>query len=290
MLSGLTSEDYGDSIYSVRGVVSAFREAGFATAWISNQQHNRSFIDYFSSEADAVDYITDDGNPHHDHELCEPLKEFIAGCEHDGCRKIFAVIHTYGSHFNYHERYPREYAVFRPDNSTEASLANREGLINAYDNTIVYTDAVLDSLISILEDCGRPATLLYCSDHGEDIFDDSRNRFLHASPTPTYWQIHVPMVVWMSDSYRRSHPGKYAAAKANSGKDVSTSRSVFHTLLSLADVSSPVFDPRSSVCNPSYIPAPRRYLNDYNEAVPLDDSGFRRCDMKNLDKRDISTR
>ena len=60
---------------------------------------------------------------------------------------------------------------------------NRAQLINAYDNSIRYVDAVLDSVASVLESTGRPAAMLYLSDHGEDIFDDSRGRFLHASPT-----------------------------------------------------------------------------------------------------------
>ena len=60
--------------------------------------------------------------------------------------------------------------------------------------------------------------MLYVSDHGEDIFDDSRLRFLHASPTPTYWQLHVPIVLWMSDSFKDAHPEKYRAAEANTKK------------------------------------------------------------------------
>ena len=59
-----------------------------------------------------------------------------------------------------------------------------------------------------MEECRLPAAVIYLADHGEDIYDDARHRFLHASPTPTYWQIHVPMLMWMSEEYRRAHPDK----------------------------------------------------------------------------------
>ena len=53
---------------------------------------------------------------------------------------LFFVLHTYGSHFNYFERYPREFAHFTPDEATEVEVKNRQQLINAYDNSIRYTD------------------------------------------------------------------------------------------------------------------------------------------------------
>ena len=46
--------------------------------------------------------------------------------------------------------------------------------------------------------------MLYLSDHGEDIFDDPRHLFLHASPVPSYYQLHIPFLIWMSDSYREA--------------------------------------------------------------------------------------
>jgi len=75
------------------------------------------------------------------------------------------------------------------------SADNIEQLMNAYNNTIIYTDTFLSEVISVLDKSGKHAALLYLADHGEDIFDDERGRFLHASPNPTYWQIHVPMIV-----------------------------------------------------------------------------------------------
>ena len=120
------------------------------------------------------------------------LQEFIASSNSEKC---FIVLHTYGSHFNYRERYPENFRQFLPDDSDNASRHNREKLINAYDNSIVATDALIDETITTLEQLpdSVSAAMLFVPDHGEDIFDDGRDRFLHASPSPTYWQIHVPI-------------------------------------------------------------------------------------------------
>ena len=285
LLTPLSSFEFGDSIYTTHSVMDAFNESGYATAWISHQGRNRSFIEFFASQAQSVDFIDDDQQLHTDMDLATHLRDYLAGTTRD---KVFVVLHTYGSHFNYHERYPAEYAHFVPDNSTEAKSANRDQLINAYDNTIRYTDAVLDSIINVLDHSGRPAAMLYLSDHGEDIFDDSRGRCLHASPTPTYWQIHVPMLMWMSDSYRQAFPGAYEQAWKNKDLNVSSSAATFHTLVNLAGIHTPYLDTTGALSSADYREPRRVYLNDYNEGVELTSSGLRPIDISSLKSKNIS--
>ena len=284
MLSHLGAGMFGDSIYSVKSVISAFGEGGYRTAWLSNQQHNGSLIDFFGNEADVVDFLVDDGHDHHDMELVGALSEFVRD---NADRPLFAVLHTYGSHFNYKERYPEDFDFFEPVSDMQADKSNRSQLINAYDNSIVYVDAVLDSIAGVLEFSGRPAAMLYLADHGEDIFDDGRNRFLHASPTPTYWQLHVPMVLWMSPEYISEHPDRYAAARSNADRDVSSSHSAFHTLMSLGDVSAGVYESSSALTDYGYEAPLRMYVNDYNEGVALSRAGLRTPDFECLAKRGI---
>ena len=286
MMSHLSADEFGDSIYRCRGVIDAFNEAGYHTAWASNQQRNGALIDFFGSSARKCTFLCDSGHGHHDTDLCPILSDAL---EEHPTEKIFAVLHTYGSHFNYADRVPAWFdAPFGRSNSTEATASNRQALINAYDNTVAYTDAVLDSLISILEASGRPTALLYTADHGEDIFDDCRNRFLHASPPPTAEQLNVPMLVWMSEPYMTAHPEKAAACRANRDRNISSSRSVFHTLLSLAGITAATYNPKEAVCEKKYQEPPRVFLNDYNESQPLREAGLKPIDLKNLEKRGIS--
>jgi len=285
LLSGLGAENFSDSIYLTKSIFTAFNEAGVSTAWFSTQQRNRSFIDFFGDEAGETRFLVDDGHTHHDDELCDRLRRYVGS--HIG-ERLFVVLHTYGSHFNYRDRYLNDCRIFTPDTYSGADAGCRTELINAYDNTIVATDRMLDNIIGVLENSGRAATMLYVADHGEDIFDDSRGRFLHASPTPTYWQIHVPMLLWMSDSYKSYHPDKYRTARANTDKNVSSSRSTFNTILSLAGINAARYEPEAALSDIRYREPQRCYLNDYNECVALDECGLDELDFRQFSARGIS--
>ena len=285
LMSPLTSESFGKNIAKTKSIFSAFKDLGFATSFISNQRRNNSYIDFYGSEAESVNFISDNNGPQADIALLDPFRQILADSKNN---KIFIIIHTYGSHFEYNKRYPRDMAYFKPDNNSDAEPSNREQLINAYDNTIRYTDMIVAEMIDALRKTGRVAALIYTSDHGEDIFDDSRERFLHASPVATYHQLHVPLLVWTSDQYARLYPGKTSAIKANSHADVSTSTSFFHTMLDLAGIGSPYFIPRLSLASTSYRPPHRRYLNDYNESVGFNKAGLRQPDIELMNKADIS--
>lgn len=257
-----------DSIYHVKSVVTAFKEAGYATAFFSNQRYNGSFIDFFANEADTTLFIKETGNPAmanaHDSALLDYVKNTIT---RDNPKQLI-VLHTYGSHFNYNERYDSIDRHFIPDHYLDASAEYRDNLINAYDNTIVATDRFLASLIEMLSDTDADTSLLYTSDHGEDIYDDSRHLFLHASPLPTIHQITVPMLAWLSPRFINHHPDAYGIMESNMEKEISSSRSFFHTALSLGGISTPVADPKASLLSADY--APRRnplYLNDHNLPV-----------------------
>lgn len=150
LMSAVSAENF-DSIYHQKGIITAFKEAGFKTAFFSNQRYNNSFIDFFGKEADHCDFIKEDsltaGQNLSDDYLLALVQEELA----KGNRKQFIVLHTYGSHFNYRERYPAEAAFFQPDSPADAEFKYRDNLINAYDNSIRYTDDFLSRLIGLLQ-------------------------------------------------------------------------------------------------------------------------------------------
>ncbi len=274
-----------DSIYNYKSIITAFKEAGFKTMFISNQPPNRSYNQFFGEEADIVRYAESaDGTHPHDGQLVEMVSEELAKTDAD---KIFIVLHTYGSHFVYSERYPTEYAEFLPDGPTEASAVNRPVLVNAYDNTILYTDACLDNLIGLLAERHCPAALIYASDHGEDIYDDDRERFLHASPTPTYYQLHTAMLSWVSDEYDNSYPDKLPTLASHSDEYTSASVSLFDTMIDLAGIDTPYHKDEASLASANYSRPTPVYLTDRNEVVPLEKSGLKTVDISKLHKLGI---
>ena len=78
-----------------------------------------------------------------------------------------------------------------------------------------------------------------------------QGRFLHASPTTTYYQLHVASLAWFSPRYRELFPVKTAAAKANAAA-VETTHSVFHTMADVASICSPYVLQGASLVSPHF--------------------------------------
>lgn len=287
LLSPVSACTY-DSIYHQKGIITAFKEAGFQTAFFSNQRYNHSFIDFFGKEAGNFDFIKENSLDSGYNPSDDKLLELVSAELAKGASKQFIVLHTYGSHFNYRERYPSDNAFFLPDYPVDAEVKFKDNLVNAYDNSIRYTDNFLARLIHLLQEQDVDAAMLYTSDHGEDIFDDSRHLFLHASPVPSYYQIHVPFLVWMSDSYRKSYPELRQAAQANMQKNISSSLSFFQTMLELGGIETPYRNDSLSVTNTLFTEKPRVYLNDHNEARSLNDIGMKEEDFEMLQIKEVN--
>ncbi|MBQ0068829.1 MAG: sulfatase-like hydrolase/transferase [Bacteroidales bacterium] len=278
LLTAVGSEKF-DSLYTQRGIFTAFNEVGYKTAFYSNQRRNGSFIDYLGSEAQEVVFAMDSvsvGQNQSDDVLLNLFEQRIKNYKGE---KLFIVLHCYGSHFTYTDRYPAEASFFKPDNIASAKREYRPNMINAYDNTIRYTDQFLWKITNTLESLGVASVMLYTSDHGEDIFDDNRNRFLHASPIPTYYQLRVPFMLWSSPSYIEQHPDKWNTVMAHRNVAVSTSLLAFHTLLDMAGVKANVMKPSLALSNVSFKVVPRLYVNDHNKYLPMDDAGLKQLDI-----------
>lgn len=112
--------------------------------------------------------------------------------------KHLIIMHTKGSHFNYTQRYPRNFAQWKPECVNVDDKCSKAELINSYDNSITYVDHFLVNVFDQLRD--KKAIVFFAADHGESINDHER---LHGTPrmmAPPE-QFRVPMMVWMSDKY-----------------------------------------------------------------------------------------
>ena len=275
MILSSVAPDEHEELFRRKGLPALFNEAGFDTWFISNQSRQGAMIDHLAQDARHQIYIR---APRQDMQLLDEMRRAIDGTS---SRKILVILHCYGSHFSYHQRYPREFARFRPDDDVAISSQHREMLVNAYDNSILYTDYVLSEIIAYLSSLGNTSSaLLYCADHGEDLIDDERERFLHASPTTTAYQLHVASLAWFSERYREHFPAKVAAAEANATAPATT-HALFHTMADMASIEGRCLTTKVSLVSPEYDrTAPRRYLNDHNEAVPFRKTGLRAQDLE----------
>lgn len=239
----------------VRGtLVQTFAEAGFQTAWLSNQETSP-----MSRAADVVEHSRHDVDFHFrkDTDLLPMFESFVR----QGRPRQFVLLHMMGSHFPYEERYERSQRRFAPTLSDAGvsghpTPASREAAINSYDNTLVALDEFLQRVVTVLERESRPALLVFVSDHGENLFDDERQRFMHAHPDASRWDLRVPLLLWSNTAYQRWRPEAWPALRARLRLPVGH-RDVSPTLLDLAGVDWSGRDPSHSLASPVYVPRPR---------------------------------
>ncbi len=279
ILSSVSADNHSQ-IYSRRGIVQLYKEAGFRTLVVSCQAPNRGLIQMLCDEADRTVYM----NGLNDGAMLEPLREAITADTSD----LFVVLHSYGSHFNYRERYPDSFSCFTPDDDVSISKKNRERMVNAYDNSIVYTDWFLAEVIDLLREVDACSAMFYCADHGEDLYDDRRGRFLHSSPTITYYQAHVACLGWFSEAWRATYPEKAAAAISNSMAPATT-HSAFHTVAQLSSIESKYIDSEVSLVSDTFdYLVERHYLDDHCNARKYGDVGLQEEDWVQFANKGIA--
>jgi lipid A ethanolaminephosphotransferase len=176
------------------------------------------------------------GDSNYDEILLSGLQEQILASKNN---KILIVLHTTTSHGpTYNKKYPPQFEKFKPVcNSVELGKCTTEELINAYDNTIVYTDYILSSLIESLKQLDEyKSTMLYVSDHGESLGEN--NLYMHGLPVSIApkEQLDIPFIVWLSDDYK----------KIKSHEELSQNH-VFHSVLNFLAIESPIYDENMNI-------------------------------------------
>ncbi len=168
----------------------------------------------------------------YDEILLQGLREQIDSCKKN---KILIVLHTSTSHGpTYSKKYPPEFESFKPVcNSVELAKCSNEELVNAYDNTIVYTDYLLSKVIDELQRLSQYRTsMLFVSDHGESLGE--KNLYMHGMPmslAPAE-QYEIPFLVWMSDNNSKKLK-PYSSVTQNH---------VFHSVLNFLGMESPIYN------------------------------------------------
>ena len=175
-------------------------------------------------------------NIYHDGILLKGLRERIESSQKN---KVLIVLHTSTSHGpKYADKYPKEFEVYKPvANNVEEGEKNVGLLVNAYDNTIRYTDFLLDSLINTLRSMTDwNSAMIFISDHGESLGENKM--FMHGLPmklAPKY-QYEIPFLVWTSIE---KEEGELPA--------VLDQHYIFHTVLNLLSIDSPAYNKKYDI-------------------------------------------
>jgi lipid A ethanolaminephosphotransferase len=181
-----------------------------------------------------------------DEVLLTGLKKRIASSTY---QKIFIVLHQTGSHGpSYFKKYPAPFEVFKPVcKSVELHQCTPEELINAYDNSILYTDYFLNQVVQLLKELSdTSAMLMYISDHGESLGE--HGLYLHGTPfsLAPEQQKNIPFMVWMSPVFMASN--KITAAQLYLQKKHSQTN-VFHSIMGAFDMASDAYNMQLDIFN-----------------------------------------
>lgn len=173
------------------------------------------------------------------------------------------VMHQIGSHGPaYGERYPPERETFKPAcHSNELQRCTPEEVVNAYDNSIAYTDHVLARTIGMLSAAADrvDSMLLYVSDHGESLGE--QGLYLHGLPYAfaPETQKHVPMLMWLSPTYVSRQGIVMPCVESRAATEFSHDN-LYHTMLGATDVRNASYDRQLDILAPCRGYRPARYL------------------------------
>jgi lipid A ethanolaminephosphotransferase len=117
------------------------------------------------------------------------------------------------------------------------SKADPVELMNAYDNTIVYTDYLVHQAIEALRSVPqRRGCVMFVSDHGESLGEN--NLYMHGVPMSMApkEQVEIPFIVWDSDEEttikQLDKVGQYH---------------VFHSIMNFMGMESPIYDEEKNI-------------------------------------------
>lgn len=188
------SDDY--KWQQLPNLYTAMSKSGYRTRWLSNQNSNPALV---CKVGELIQYR----KTYYDDNLFVPFKEYMdSACETD---RNFCVLHLLGSHFNYEQRYPESFGKFK-EADYPFQPEKRRKTFAAYDNSILFNDYVVDSLMKISDE--KEAIVIYVPDHGEDFYY-TRDIATHGSvydPKSFECACRIPFMIYFTPLFREKHP------------------------------------------------------------------------------------
>lgn len=227
---------------SRENLLDVLQRAGVAVLWRDNNSGCKGACDRVPSE--EVDKLQIPGICNADGCFDEALLHGLAERIDSSSDDTLIVLHMLGSHGPaYYKRYPQAFRRFTPTcDSSQLDKCDNAAIVNAYDNSILYTDHVLGQLLDLLKARAQrfDTAMLYVSDHGESLGE--KGVYLHGLPyamAPSE-QTQVPMVAWLSEGFARSGGASMECLRGRRDSPLSHDN-LFHSMLGLMGVSTSVY-------------------------------------------------
>ncbi|MBV1875935.1 MAG: phosphoethanolamine transferase CptA [Cycloclasticus sp.] len=252
-------------------LINMMRQAGYKSHWITNQQtqtKRNTLLLTFSQQADEQVYLNNNriqNSSQLDDGVLEPFKKALS----DSSGPTFIVVHLLGTHRKYNYRYPENFKQFTdrvgmPDWVPEEHAEE----YNDYDNAILFNDYVVSSLINILKETSTNSSLVYFSDHGEEVYDTKDELFCgrnEGKPTPAMYTI--PFMAWLSPDWQGEHPMPSIQNTLNHSYQTSD---FIYSWADLAGIDFEGNDPTRSIFNTHFIARKRMIGSPYSKKKMVD--------------------
>jgi heptose-I-phosphate ethanolaminephosphotransferase len=239
-------------------LVDVMKQAGYRTFWITNQQtqtQRNTLLTTFSKQADEQIYLNNNrsqNSAQYDEVVFRPFEDLLNRPE----SKKFILIHLIGTHRAYRYRYPDTFKIFNDNKDLPPWVRKKRHRreYNEFDNSVLYNDFIVATLIEQMKKSGQNGYLVYFADHGEEVYDYPHHLFAgreEAAPTPAMYS--VPFLVWRSESWKRNNR---IDASYDMTRRMYSLSDFFHTWMDLAGIRFSGFEPGKSIINRQYTSGP----------------------------------
>ena len=229
-------------------IVEMAKLAGFKVVWISNQT-NDTIAGLMCEQADESIWLNQSKNDNYMHQkngIDDGMVVKYLSKRKEEDKKTLYIIHLLGSHADYSCRYPDQFNKW-DDNKSK---------VNAYDNSILFNDYVMENLTKKLFVDLNVEALMYFSDHGEEL----KNYFCHG--TDFYLNnikksesvkdiMRIPVFFIFSEEYRLKHADIVRTLQGNKSRYY-TNDMVFDTLFGLMGVESNYINKQFDITSSQY--------------------------------------
>ncbi len=219
-------------------VIDIAKKAGYKTYWFSNQGYIGGAdtpITLVAKTADHAEWLSENkelnGKYQYDGDLLKCLEQVNPE------ENNFVVLHFMGSHEDCINRYPPEFTKFGEPHKFDTVLN--------YDNSLAYTDYVLQQVHQYAINKLNLQAMLYFSDHGGDPY---RKRHPDVAG---FKSLQVPMFVYVSDEYKNLFKESVEVFKKQKNAYF-TNDMIYEVVCNLLQIQSNHYDESNSLLNSKY--------------------------------------
>ena len=253
MFSNQGRAGFGKDGARYEGLLDVLQRAGLAVLWIDNQSGCKGVCDRVN-QVGTIDLKVPGvcgADECFDEVMLQQIDAQIEALPAARrARGVVVVMHQMGGHGPaYYKRSPAASKKFFPECTSNALPdCGRQELMNAYDNSVVYTDQFLAASIAWLKkrEAQAATALLYVGDHGESLGEN--NLYLHGLPYSVAPDVQkqVPWISWLSASFENRASLSTACLRQHVNDPISHDN-YFHSVLGLLDIQSTVYRPAMDI-------------------------------------------